>query len=142
MSPTLILIALTGGMCTGVLVLLTVESLLSIISALHGALMTRWKKLTNAASPGQIKTGILVRLLLNKTVLFIIAITVSDGAHGYFQPLLRAEHTSTPDLIYKITALFTAVLCGRIAIQRLRLSWMLSHQVGYAEKRQRTFLLR
>lgn len=142
MNLDTIIVALAWGALSGYLILRTLDSLLAIGFCLHGLLLNRWRRLANKAAPGQIKYGIILRLLLQVVLyglLFSFLLEVGDS-------LVRREfllnYQGTGGLLWGAMAASVVAIFLRASWLRLVVAWKMTHEFDYAEKRQRTFLLK
>ncbi len=136
------IIALTWGILSGYLVLRTLDSGLAIILCLHGLLMTRWKRLVNKATPGQIRYSIIIRLFLQAVlygVLFSFLLKIGDN---FIQRKFHFNYQGSNGLLWGAAIAIVTIIFLRASWRRLVVVWKMTHEFDYAEKRQRTFLLR
>ncbi|MEE4254847.1 MAG: hypothetical protein V2I50_12470 [Desulfuromusa sp.] len=142
MNFNTIIIALIWGAISSYLLLRTLGSGLAIICSLHGLLMTRWKRLANKAKPGQIRYGIILHQLLlavSSGVLFGFLLKSGDD---FIQQKFHFIYQSSSGLLWGVTATIVMIIFLRGFWRRLVVSWKITHEFDYAEKRQRTFLLK
>ena len=135
-------IALVWGILSGYLILRTLDSLLAIVFCLHGLLMTRWKRLVNKAKPGQIKYGIILHRLLRVTLSGLLFGFLLESAHNLVQQKFHFSYQGSVGLLWGVLAIIAATFFLRAAWHRLIVSWKITHEFDYAERRQRTSLLK
>lgn len=136
------IIPMTWGVLSGYLLLRTASCGLAIIFSLHGILMTRWKRLASKAKPGQIRYGIILHQLLlaaSYGVLFGFLLKIGNN---FVQRKFHFNYQGSSGLLWGVAATLVAIIFLRAAWHRLAIIWKITHEVDYAEKRQRTFLLR
>jgi len=130
------------GAVAGYLMLRAFDSLLAIVFALHGLLMSRWKWLRNRATPGQIANDIILSQLLKAGIfgaLFTFLLAEGDNLMwGEF----RFNYQGQAGMLWMAGAAVVALIFVRKSWRKLVVVWKLTHEVDYAHKRQRTVLLR
>lgn len=136
------IVALSWGVISGYLILHALDSLLGIAFCLHGLLMSRWKRLVNKASPGQIKYNIILRLLLRVTLYALLYGFLLDIGDNFVRKEFRFAYQGTEGLIWGVIAGIVTVIFLRASWRRLVVVWKITHVFDYAEKRQRTFRLK
>lgn len=142
MNIEMVIAAIAWGALAGYLILRCLDSFVAIGFALHGLLTSRWKRLANRAAPGQVKYAIILRLLLQVSLYLCLFGFLLEVGDSLIRKAYRDIYHGTGGLILGGAA---AVVVGwflRISKRRLVLIWRITHEVGFAEKRQRTFLLR
>lgn len=142
MSIETIIAASVWGALSGYLALRCLDSLVAIGFSLHGLLMSRWKRLASKAAPGQVKYSIILRLLLQVGLyLFLFGFLLEVG-----DSIVRREfhgvYHGAGGIIWGVMATIVDACFLRFSWRRLILVWKITHDVGFAEKRQRTFLLK
>lgn len=138
----IILVAIVWGALSGYLMLRMLDSSLAIIFCLHGLLMSRWKRLVNKASPGQIKYSIILRLLLRVTIYVMMFGFLLEVGDNVVWREFRFGYQGTAGLIWGAMAFIFAAVFSRASWRRMVVVWKMTHIFDYAEKRQRTFLLK
>lgn len=142
MDIEIIIIALLWGALSGLLLLRITESLLATFFCLQGLLASRWKRLVNKASPGQIKYNVILHTLLRIVlfgVLFGVLYAVGDG---FVRREFRFGYQGRGETLWMFIAACTALILLRGAWRRLVVVWRITHQYDYAEKRKRTVMLK
>lgn len=137
-----IIITLSWGAFSGYLLLRILDSILCGICCLHGLLTTRWKRLVNRATPGQVKYSITLRWLLRSVfcgVLFYFLFEIGDN---FVRRKFHFSYQESDGLIWGIMAMLVAALFLRASWRRLIVAWKITHEFDYAERRQRTALLK
>ena len=142
MNLDTIIIALTWGALSGYLILRTLDSGLAIIFCLHGLLMTRWKRLVNKAKPGQIRYGIILDRLLRVILSGFLFGFLLEGGHNLVQRKFHFSYQGSVGLLWGVLATIAATFFLRAAWHRLIVTWKITHEFDYAERRQRTSLLK
>lgn len=142
MNAFALLTALLWGACCGYCGIRLVETLINLLSAIHGLFTRRWKSLVNRAMPGQIAYDILLDLLVRmllQALLFASILIWGDEWVGNKTSLL---YSGTPLWIWATMAIIAAVLALRSSWRRIVIAWKISHEFDYAQKRKRTLLMR
>ena len=137
-----IVITFIWGALSGYLILRTLVSFLAIIFCLHGLLMTRWKRLVNKAKPGQIRYRIILRQLLQAVFygfLFGFLLKIGDN---FIQRKFHFNYQDSNGLIWGMAVIIVTIIFLRASWRKLVIIWKMTHNFDYAEKRQRTFLLK
>ena len=142
MNLEIIIVALIWGALSGYLILRTLGSLLAIGFCLHGLLLSRWKRLVNKAAPGQIKYSIILRLLLWVALYGLLFGFLLEIGDSLVRREFRFNYRGTGGFLWGSMAGIVAACYLRASWRRLRVIWKMTHEFGYAEKRQRTFLLK
>lgn len=137
-----IIIALTWGAFSGYLILRTLDSGLTTIFCLHGLLMTRWKRLANKAKPGQIRYSIILHLLLRAGFCGFLFYFLFEIGDNFVRRRFHFNYQESAGLIWGIVTIIVAALLLRASWRRLIRAWKMTHEFDYAEKQQRTFLLK
>ena len=142
MNIDTIIIALIWGTLSSYLILRIVSSGLGIIFCLHGLLMTRWKRLANKAKPGQIRYGIILHQLLRAIFsgfLFAFLLEIGDN---FIQRKFHFNYQGSSGVLWGVVVALVMIICLRASWRRLVVIWKITHEFDYAEKRQRTFILK
>jgi hypothetical protein len=142
MTIQMILAALLWGSVGGFLALQILANLLAAGFCLHGLLLTRWKRLAKKGALGAVKYTVNLKLLARVAaygLLFFLLLTAGDDlVRGAF----RFAYAGTPLLLAGGSAAAVVLVCSRRLLRRLTLIWKMSHQFDYAERRQRTRMLK
>jgi hypothetical protein len=138
----LILVAIIWGALSGYLMLRMLDSLIATAFCLHGLLMSRWKRLVNKASPGQIKYSIILRLLLRVTIYVMMFGFLLEVGDNVVWREFHFDYQGTAGLIWGAMAVIIAAIFSRASWRRMVVVWKMTHVFDYAEKRQRTFFLK
>ncbi|MCD6581771.1 MAG: hypothetical protein J7K90_08230 [Desulfuromusa sp.] len=142
MNLDTIIIALTWGTLSGYLILRILDSLLAIVFCLHGLLMTRWKRLANQATPGQIRYGTILHQLFRVTLCGILFGFLFESGNNFVQQKFHFSYQGFSGLLWGVLAAIVAISLLRISWRRLIVAWKITHEFDYAERRQRTSLLK
>jgi hypothetical protein len=130
------------GAGAGYLMLRAVESSLAIVFSLHGLLLSRWKWLKNTATPGQIANDIILSQLLKAGILGILFTFLLVEGDNLMWGEFRFSYHGQAGVLWALAAGIIALFFVRKSWRKLVVVWKLTHEVGYAKKRQRTVLLR
>ena len=135
-------IALTWGTLSGYLILRILDSLLAIVFCLHGLLMTRWKRLANKATPGQIKYGIILNQMLRVILYGLLFGFLLESGNNLVRREFHFSYQGSGGFLWGTMATIVAIFVLRTAWRRLIVTWKITHEFDYIEKRQRTFQLK
>ncbi len=142
MSFGIVVIALIWGIISGYLIFRTLESLLGISFCLHGLLLGRWKRLQNKAAAGVIKPKIILGLMLRLTIYVILFGSLLQFGYNFTRQELRFDYGGNGAILCAVFAVAIALSRMKSSWLRLLVIWKISHQFDYAEKRQRTRMLK
>jgi len=142
MNLDTIIIALIWGTLSGYLILRILDSLLAIVFCLHGLLRTRWKRLANKATPGQIRYGTILHQLLRVTLFGMLCGFLLESGDNLVQQKFHFNYQGFSGLLWGILAAIVAIFLLRTSWRRLIVAWKTTHEFDYAERRQRTSLLK
>lgn len=136
------IIALIWGALSGLLLLRILESLLATLFCLQGLLASRWKRLVNKASPGQIKYSVILNTLLR---VFLFGLLFA-GLYATGDALVRREfwfsYHKHDMLIWAVAAGLAVIVLLRGSWRRLAMVWKMTHHFDFAEKMKRTVMLK
>ncbi len=138
---TLILAALWGIVC-GLLAIHLLANLLAASFCLHGILMTRWKRLAHKAPLGVVKYSVNLRLLTRVSLYTLLFAGLLYAADLFIRSEFRFRYAGLPLGIFLTAAIMIALYRLRAMIKRSQLIWRMSHEFDYAERRQRTRMLK
>ncbi|PLX82281.1 MAG: hypothetical protein C0617_14215 [Desulfuromonas sp.] len=136
------LIALGWGVLSGYLAIRTSDSLLAVGFCLHGLLMGRWKRLASKASTGLIRPEIILRLLFRVGLYAAVYGALLRFGYDYTRGELWFDYGGRGGALCLAVAIAVALSRLPSARRRLAVVWRMSHEFDYAEKRQRTLLLK
>lgn len=142
MNITINFAIICWGAVAGYLLLRAVDSLLAVIVALHGLLLSRWKWLKNKATPGQIANDILLSQILKAGVFGAVFTYLLTAGDDLMWGKFRFNYQGQGGVLWSVAAAIVALLFLRSTWRRLVVVWKLTHEVDYAQKRKRTVLLR
>lgn len=135
-------VAIIWGALSGYAILRAFDSLLAVTFCLHGLLMSRWKRLINKAAPGQIPYDIIINQLFKAGIIGLVFVYILDLGDNFVWNEFRFNYQGQDGLFWAIAAGVIATIFLRSAWRRLVVIWKITHEVDYANKRQRTYLLR
>ena len=142
MNSFTIITALLWGICCGYCGIRLFETGINCLSTIHGLFQRRWKSLINKAMPGQIAYGILLdlfaRILLQGFLFGSLLFWGNDwviGTTGF-------SYNDTLLWIWVIAVTSTAFIALRPSLRKIAIAWKIGHEFDYAQKRQRTLLIR
>lgn len=142
MTSATIAIALLWGAVSGLLGLHLLANLLAMIFCLHGLLTTRWKRLARKATIGAIKYGINLKLLLRVSIYALLFAALLYYGDRFVRREFRFQYRDNVTLLYAAAATLAALSRLKTMWKRSQLVWRMSHEVDYAERRQRTRMLK
>ncbi len=142
MNLATIIIAIIWGTLSGYLLLRILDSLLAIAFCLHGLLMTRWKRLANKATPGQIRYGTILHQLFRVTLCGMVCGFLLESGNNLVQKKFHFDYHGFSGLVWGVLAAIVAIFLLRASWRRLIVAWKITHEFDYAERRQRTSLLK
>jgi len=141
MSTRIIFTAIVWGFLSGVLGVHLLSNLLAMIFCLHGLLLTRWKRLAKKVT-GQVKYGINLMLLLRVALYALLFAALLRFGDSYVRHTFWFEYRGTAVILFGSAFLIAALISLPAVKKRLSVIWRMSHEVDYAEKRQRTRILK
>jgi len=142
MSYATLTLALVWGAIAGYFMLRVVDSLVAVGYCAHGLLKVRWNRLSKKVTTGQVRPEVILRLLARVglyALLFLVLLQLGDR---YVRRTFWFEYVGSAGLTFALAAAAMFFLRLRWSWHRLRIYWRISHEYDYAEKRQRTLLLR
>jgi len=142
MNVTTITIALLWGATAGFLAIHLLANLLAVIFCLHGILLTRWKRLKHKAATGLVKYTINLRLLLRVTLYALLFGGLLYNGDLFIHKEFRLQYQGTGSIIFYLAATLAALSRLKNMRKRSKVIWRMSHDFDYAERRQRTQLLK
>ncbi len=129
--------ALAGGLATG-----AAESVISLGGSLHGLVLGRWRRLAHKAATGVVRPGIILRLIARAALIALLCLFLIRFGHTVARREFGFVFQGSSAVLFTLAACAVAVGRLRSARKRLACDWRMSHEVDYAEKRQRTRLLK
>lgn len=141
MSTNSIFIAILWGALSGVLAIQLLSNLLAVLFCLHGLLLTRWKRLAKKVT-GQIKYSINLRLLLRAALYSLLFAALLRFADSYVRHKFWFEYRGSTAILFMVVCSISVLCVLPTTLRRLRVIWRMSHEVDFAERRQRTRLLK
>jgi hypothetical protein len=141
MSIRIIFTAIIWGFVSGLLAAHLLSNLLAVLFCLHGLLLTRWKRLAKKMT-GQVKYGINVMLLLRVILYALLFTALLRFGDSYVQQTFWFEYRGTAAILFGSAFSIAALISIPAVKKRLSVIWRMSHEVDYAEKRQRTRILK
>ena len=142
MTGKLIFGALCWGAAGGFLALQAAANLLAAGFCLHGLLMTRWKRLRRKGAAGAVKYSVNLRLLGKVAGYALLFFLLWQWGDAFARQQFRFTYHGPTILWAGAAALLVSGLSARATWRRLADIWKMSHRVDYAERRQRTRMLK
>jgi hypothetical protein len=135
-------IAILWGGLSGYLLIRLLDNLSAIVICLHGLLMTRWQKLASKASTGRVKSETILRVLLRVSLYALFCLYLLHAGFQYTRQELWFDHGGDGAILFAVVAALIALSRVPAVRRRLLVIWKMTHEFDYADKRQRTFLLK
>jgi hypothetical protein len=142
MSPEIISIALIWGALSGYLLIRTIDNLIAIGICVHGLLITRWQKLARKSSTGRVKSTIILPVLLRVSLYALLCGYLLHFGFRYTRQELWFDYGGDGAIPYAVVALLVIISRLPAVKARLLVIWKMTHEFDYADKRNRTFLLK
>ncbi len=142
MTTKLVLVALLWGTVGGFLILHTFANLLAVGFCLHGLLMTRWKRLAKKVTIGAVKYSINLKVLLRVACYALLSVVLLQMGDEFVRREFRYAYVGHQAVLAGIAAFAVLAVNFKSVRRRLTDIWKMSHQFDYAERRQRTRMLR
>lgn len=142
MNPETIIIALLWGALSGYLFIRLLDNLAAVVFCLHGLLLTRWHKLASKAATGRVKSAIILPILLRVSLYALLCAYLLHVGFQYTRQELWFDYGGNGAVLYAVVAALVALSRLPAVKRRLTVIWKMTHEFDYADKRQRTFLLK
>ncbi len=142
MTAQLFLVALLWGGLGGFLVLNAFINLLAVGFCLHGLLMTRWQRLAKKVSIGAVKYSVNLKLLLQVGVFALLCVVFLQMGDEFVRRKFHYTYLGSQAAVTGITALLVVAAGFKSLRRRLKDLWKISHKFDFAERRQRTRMLK
>ena len=142
MSFTFVVIAILWGLLAGYLLLRGADSLLGLLFCVHAVFERRWKTLVDKNATGLVRPGLIFKLALRLAVYALLCGFILETGDRF---LIRRYHFAYEGLAATIFAVAGGcVIISRLRIswQRMKLVWRMTHEFDFAERRERTRLLK
>jgi hypothetical protein len=142
MSTGVVAIAIIWGVLSGFLIVRTLDRLAGIGFCLHALLLARWSKLAGKTAMNQVNSGVILPLMLKVGLLSVLFGVLLYQGYRITHQELRFDYGGPGAILYAAIACATAL--SRLTATRRRLVhfWRMSHDFDYAQRRQRTLLLK
>ncbi len=132
-----IIVALIWGAVSGYLLLRALHSLLAIGICLHGMLPGSWPRLAIKATPRQVRYGIILGLLVRFVIYALLCGYLLKVGDSFVRREFQFDYLGTNGLISAAIAGITAAFFLSTSWRRLVITWKMTHEFGYAERRQK-----
>jgi hypothetical protein len=142
MNPETIVIALLWGALSGYLLIRLLDNLSAVGFCLHGLIISRWHKLASKASTGRVKSAVILPILLRVSLYSLLCAYLLHVGFQYTRQELWFDYGSRDGSFYAVIAALMALSRLPAVRRRLNVIWKMTHEFDYADKRQRTFLLK
>ncbi len=142
MSITLIVIAIFWGMTAGYLLLRLADSLLGLLFCVHGIFERRWKTLVDKTATGLIRPGLILKLALRLSCYAVICAFLFEAGDGFLRREYHFRYAGNSGILFAVTG--GAVILSRLIVswRRMKLVWRMTHEFDFAERRERTRMLK
>lgn len=141
MTTNSIITATLWGGVSGILGIQILANLLALCFCLHGLLMTRWKRLAKKAT-GQIKYSVNLQLLFRLSLYTLLFVALLRFGDSYVRHKFWFEYRDNTLILFSAMSIVAALGFLPATSRRLRVIWRMSHEFDYAERRQRTRMLK
>ena len=141
MTVKTIFTAIIWGAVFGALAMQVLANLLAFCYCLHGLVQTRWKRLAKKVT-GQVKYGTIFPLLVKVTLYTLLFMTLLNYGDRYVRQQFWFDYRGSASILFAITATVTALAFLPLAWRRLKVIWRMSHELDFAERRNRTRMLK
>jgi hypothetical protein len=114
---------------------------LGLLFCLHGMLQTRWKRLSKKLT-GQVKYSTILPLMVKIALYALLFALLLQFGDRYVRREFWFAYTDTAVILFGASATVVAGTFLPAVRRRLRVIWRMSHEFDYAERRQRTKMLK
>jgi hypothetical protein len=142
MNLETVVIALLWGALSGYLFIRLLDNLVAVGFCLHGLLLTRWRKLASKAATGRVASAVILPILLRVSLYAVLCAYLLHVGFQYTRQELWFDYGSQSAIFYAVIAALMATSRLPAVKRRLTIIWKMTHEFDYADKRQRTFLLK
>jgi hypothetical protein len=142
MNITLFVIAIIWGLFAGYLLLRCADSLLGLLFCLHGLVERHWKRLADKNATGLIRPRLILKLALRLCCYALLCGFLLEAGDGFLRREYRFHYEGTTGLLFALAG--GSVILSRLLVswKRMKLVWRLAHEFDFAERRERTSLLK
>ncbi len=142
MSVTLVLIAIFWGLIAGYLLLRGTDSLLGLLFCVHGLFKRRWKQLADKNATGLIRPRLILKLALRLGCYALMCVFLLEAGDGFLRREYRFHYGELAGVLFALAA--GSVILSRLLTswRRMKLVWRMTHEFDFAERRERTRLLK
>ena len=134
-------VALLWGAVSGYLLLRILHSLLAVCICLHGLVPARWPRLALKSTPRQVGYGLIFGLLVRYGVYILLFGYLLKAGDYWSRHRWDFSYSQTEGLLWALTAGITAAFFFSTTWRRLVMTWKLTHEFGYAERREKDLRL-
>ena len=142
MSVTLVVIAIAWGLLAGYLLLRCADSLLGLIFCVHGVFARRWKKLIDENATGLIRPQLIVKLALRLGCYAVISGFLLKTGDEFLRHEFHFQYDQIPGVLFAVAGGTVIISRFLTSWQRMKLVWRMTHEFDFAERRERTRLLK
>ncbi len=142
MSIDIIAIAMAWGIVSGYLLIRIMDSLVGVILCLLALINARWKRLAGKPSVNHVDPGIILRLMFQLTVIAVLCGFLFYYGYGFIRRESGFDYSGGKLILWSAMACATALSRLPATRRRLIFFWKMIHEFDYAQRRQRTFLLK
>ena len=142
MTVTLVVISIFWGLLAGYLLLRCADSLLGLIFCLHGIFERRWKTLADKNATGLIRPQLIAKLALRLGCYAALSGFLLEAGDGFLRREYHFDYAEIPGVLFAVAG--GTVILSRLftSWQRMKLVWRMTHEFDFAERRERTRLLK
>ncbi len=142
MTFNTVMTAIIWGTLAGVLAIHLLANLLALLFCLHGLLKTRWKRLVKKAAPGLVRYSTILPLMLRIGLYSLLFALLLQFGDSYVRRQFWFEYRGSAATLFFAVVTISALCFLPKVVARLRVVWKMSHQIDYAQRRQRTRMLK
>ncbi len=141
MTVKTIFTAIIWGALAGALAMQALANLLALCYCLHGLLQTRWKRLAKKVT-GQVKYSTILPLMFKVALYVLLFMMLLNFGDRYVRQQFWFSYQGHAGILFAIVATVAALALLPLTWRRLRVIWRMSHEFDFAERRQRTRMLK
>ncbi len=142
MGMSLVVISIGWGLLAGYLLLRGTDSVIGLLFCLHGLFDRRWKKLADKNATGLIRPQLILKLALRLGIYAAICAFLLESGQSFVQREYRFSHAGLPGNLFGVAATVAILTLLLTSLRRLKLVWRMAHEFDFAERRERTRLLK
>ncbi len=142
MSISVVIIALCWGGLVGYLLLRGIDSLIGLLFCVHGLFERRWKKLADKNATGLVRPRLILKLALRLGCYAAICGLLFSGGDEFLRREYRFHYDDVQGYVFAGAAVLVLLSRLYVSWRRMKLVWRMTHEFDFAERRERTRLLK